>query len=38
VRNLKNKEAAGTDAVQMELIKYGGYKLLNTVYELIKQI
>jgi hypothetical protein len=34
VRNLKNKEAAGTDAVQMELIKYGGNKLLNRIYEL----
>jgi hypothetical protein len=28
----KNKKAAGTDAVHMELIKYGGNKLLNRIY------
>jgi hypothetical protein len=33
-RNLKNKKAAGTDGTHPELIKYGGNKLLNRMYEL----
>jgi len=37
IRNLKN-EVAGTDAIHPELIKYGGYKLLNRMYELVRQI
>ena len=31
VRNLGNNKAAGTDGIQSELIKYGGYKLLNRI-------
>jgi len=37
MRNLKNK-TAGTDGIHPELIKYGGNKLLNTIYELVRQI
>ena len=29
IRNLKNKKTAGTDGMHLELIKYGGNKLLN---------
>jgi len=38
IRNLKNNKAAGTDAIHLELIKYGGNKLLNRMYELVRQI
>jgi len=38
IRNLKNNKAAGTDGIPPELIKYGGNKLLNRMYELIRQI
>ena len=38
VRNLRNNKAAGTDGIQSELIKYGGYKLMNRIYELVRQI
>ena len=38
IRNLKNNKAAGTDGIHPELIKYGGNKLLNRMYELIRQI
>jgi len=38
MRNLKNNKAAGTDGIHPELIKYGGNKLLNRVYELVRQI
>jgi len=38
MRNLKNNKAAGTDGIHLELIKYGGIKLLNRMYELIRQI
>jgi len=38
MRNLKNNRAAGTDGIHPELIKYGGNKLLNRVYELVRQI
>ena len=31
----KNNKAAGTDGIRPELIKYGGNKLLNRIYELI---
>ena len=34
---LHNK-AAGTDGIHPELIKYGGNKLLNRMYELLRQI
>jgi len=26
---------AGTDGIHLELIKYGGHKLLNRIYELV---
>ena len=38
IRNLKNNKLAGTDGVHTELIKYGGDKLLNRMYELVRQI
>ena len=38
VRNLRNNKAVGTDEIQSELIKYGGYKLMNRIYELVRQI
>jgi hypothetical protein len=37
-RNLKNNKAAGTDRIHPELIQYGGNKLLNRMYELVRQI
>jgi hypothetical protein len=37
IRNLKNNKAAGTDGIHSELIKYRGYKLLNRIYELVRQ-
>ena len=38
IRNLKNNKADGTDGIHPELIKQGGDKLLNRMYELVKQI
>ena len=38
IRNLKNNKVAGTDGIHLELIKYGGNKLLNRMYELVRQI
>ncbi len=38
MRNLKNNKAAGTDGIHPEWIKYGGNKLLNRIYELVRQI
>ena len=38
IRNLKNNKTAGTDGMQLELIKRGGNKLLNSMYELVRQI
>jgi hypothetical protein len=38
MRNLKNNKAAGTDGIRPDLIKYGGNKLLNRMYELVRQI
>ena len=38
MRSLKNNKAAGTNGIHPELIKYGGNKLLNRIYELVKQI
>jgi hypothetical protein len=38
MRNLKNNKLAGTDGVYPELIKFGGNKLLNRVYEPVRQI
>ena len=38
IRNLKNNKVAGTDGIYLELIKYGGNKLLNRIYELVRQI
>ena len=35
---MKNNKAAGTDGIHLELIKYRGNKLLNRVYELVRQI
>ena len=34
--NLKNNKLAGTDGINTELIKYGGNKLLNRIYELVR--
>jgi hypothetical protein len=31
-------QAAGTDGIHPELTKYGGNKLLNRMYELVRQI
>jgi len=38
IRNLKNNKAAGTDGIHPELIKYRRNKLLNRMYELVRQI
>ena len=38
IKSLKNNKAAGTDGINRELIKYGGDKLLNRMYELVRQI
>jgi len=38
IRNLKNNRVAGTDGIHLELIKYGGNKLLNRMYELVRQV
>ena len=38
IRNLKSNKAAGTDGIHPELIKYRGNKLLNRIYELVRQI
>jgi hypothetical protein len=35
---LKNNKSVGTDGNHPELIKYGGNKLLNRMYELVTQI
>jgi hypothetical protein len=37
-RNLKNNKAAGSGGIQPELLKHKRTKLLNRVYELIRQI
>jgi hypothetical protein len=37
IRNLRNK-AAETDRIHSELIKYGGNKVSNRIYELVRQI
>ena len=34
ISNLKHNKVAGTDGIHLELIKYGGNKLLNRVHEL----
>jgi hypothetical protein len=38
MRNLKNNKTTGTDGMHPELIKYKGNKLLNKIYELVRQI
>ena len=38
MRNLKNNKTAATNGIHLELIKYGGNKLLNGIYELVRQI
>ena len=38
IRNLKNNKEAGTDGIHQELIKHGGDKQLNRMYELVRQI
>jgi len=38
MRNLKNNKVAGTDGIHPELIKYGGNKLPNRIYALVRQI
>ena len=35
---LKHHKAAGTNGIHPELIKYRGNKLLNRMYELVRQI
>jgi len=37
MRNLKNNKAAQTGGINPGLIKHGGNKLLNTIYELVRQ-
>ena len=37
MKNLKNKKATGTGGIHQGLIKYGGNKLLNRIYELVRQ-
>ena len=38
MRNLKNNKVSGTDGIHLEWIKYGGNKLLNRIYGLVRQI
>ena len=38
MRNLKNTKAPGSDGIHPELLKYGGNKILNRIYELVGQI
>jgi len=38
MRNLKTNKAAETDGLHLILIKYRGNKLLNRIYELVRQI
>jgi len=38
ISNLKNNTEAGTDGMNLELIKYEGTELLNRMNELIRQI
>jgi len=38
IRNLKNNKTAGTDGIHPELINYGVNKLLNRMYEVVRQI
>jgi len=38
IRNLKNNKEVGTDGIHHELIKHGGDKLLNRMYELVRLI
>jgi len=38
MRNLKDNKAVGTDGIDSILTKYGGNKLLNRIYKLVRQI
>jgi len=38
MRNLKNNKVARSDGIHLELIKFGGNKLVNRVYEPVIQI
>ena len=38
MRNLKNNKVAESDGIHLEWIKYGENKLLNWIYELVRQI
>ena len=38
MRNLKSNKTAGTDGMHLELIKYKGNKILNRIYELVRQV
>jgi len=38
ISNLKNNKAVATDGIHLELIKYRGNKLLNRMYELVRQV
>jgi hypothetical protein len=38
MKKIKNNKAAGTERIHPELIKYRRIKLLNRMYELVRQI
>ena len=38
MRNLKNNKLAGPEWIRPELMKYRGIRLLNKMYELVRQI
>jgi hypothetical protein len=38
IRIFKNNKVAGNDGIHLELLKYGGNKLLNRIYKLVRQI
>jgi hypothetical protein len=38
MKNFKNKKAAETDGIHQELVNYRGNKLLERIYELVRQV